>query len=608
VIKLTDLPLTYAEFKGAPLEDITISQRVIDPIILINRLGNKIVAQLGGFSIRKGEKSTFIAVSNCHDWIMDGSTIRPLPSDSPAKFSSILYGKNPSNLSYSQAIDLLRQSDPLVAIQPSDSFLIPGREAADELESEFVIDGLTASLFPYQSRGVKWMWSCLNMTGGLILADEMGLGKTLQVIALLLIKLPSYDSPALIICPTSLIANWVREFQKFSNGVTVKVHRGPNRTGVYRGLQTANVVITTYDTMVNDISIFTSLEWSWVIFDEAQALKNPDSNRRKSAATIPRLWTIPMTGTPVENSLVDLWSLADLAIPGLLGTREEFEEAYPDDGYAAKIVGELTDPVILRRKVKDVAGDLPERLDIDIPLDLDEVLANHYIEVRESTLAQYPIAGALVATLQLQLVCAHPWLRLQVSNEEEAENTIVQRSQIYNLITPKMERTISILREAFFNNQKVLVFAMFNKIGDLLKEGFGEFPNSYWNVINGSTAQNQRQTIIDDFSSHEGPGCLILNPKAAGSGLNITAATIVIHFTPVWNPALEAQASARAHRRGQNMPVTIYRLYYKDTVEEVMLDRSRWKSELANDIIPISSRDKTDLERALEITPGKDFI
>jgi SNF2 family DNA or RNA helicase len=172
-------------------------------------------------------------------------------------------------------------------------------------------------------------------------------------------------------------------------------------------------------------------------------------------------------------------------------------------------------------------------------------------------------------------------------------------------MTPKMERAVALLREAFFNGRKVIVFALFNRLGELLREAFSGFSNAYWGAINGSTPQGDRQAIIDIFSAHSGPGCLVLNPKAAGAGLNITAATVVIHFTPVWNPALESQASARAHRRGQTQPVTIYRLFYKDTVEEVMIDRSLWKSELANESVPVSSRDAKDLKRALEIMPEK---
>ena len=449
------------------------------------------------------------------------------------------------------------------------------------------------------------MWETIRHTGGLILADEMGLGKTLQIIALLLMDPPKASIPALIVCPTSLIANWVREFERFAAGMTLLVHRGPNRAGIYRGLQKASVVITTYDTMVNDISIFSSFEWSWVICDEAQAIKNPDSNRRRAIAAIPRRRTIPMTGTPVENSLLDLWSLTDFAIPGLLGSRCEFEAAYPDSIESAQAVGRFTDPVILMRRVADVAGDLPERINIDLPLELDEQLAEHYLMVREATLAKYPVAGALVATLQLQLVCAHPWLRRDEESDSDGEESRVVPTNAYPLMTPKMERAATLLQEAFFHRRKVIVFALFNRIGDLLKEAFSGFPDAYWGAINGSTPQEGRQAIIDDFSTHNGPGCLILNPKAAGAGLNITAATVVIHFTPVWNPALEAQASARAHRRGQTQPVTVYRLFYKDTVEEVMIDRSLWKSELANESVPVSSRDATDLKRALEIAPEK---
>ncbi|MFN4157882.1 MAG: helicase-related protein, partial [Gemmobacter sp.] len=163
--------------------------------------------------------------------------------------------------------------------------------------------------------------------------------------------------------------------------------------------------------------------------------------------------------------------------------------------------------------------------------------------------------------------------------------------------------TTELLRESFQNGRKVIVFALFNRIGDLIRKAAKDPISVYWGAINGSTPQQDRQAIVDEFSNHDGPACLILNPKAAGSGLNITAATVVIHFTPVWNPALEAQASAHAHRRGQTEPVTVYRLYYKDTVEEIMIDRSAWKSDLANETVPVSTRDAADIKRALEISP-----
>ncbi len=276
---------------------------------------------------------------------------------------------------------------------------------------------------------------------------------------------------------------------------------------------------------------------------------------------------------------------------------------FPDTRESAKALGPLTDPIILRR-VADVAGDLPARIDIDMPIELDDGLVEQYRHVRDSTIAKYPVAGSLVATLQLQLFCAHPWLRQEGSNSEP-DDALIERGSISSLVTPKMERTVALLREAFHNGRKVIIFALFNRIGDLIREACKDFPNTYWGAINGSTLQEDRQTIIDEFTDHSGPACLILNPKAAGAGLNITAATVVIHFTPVWNPALEAQASARAHRRGQTQPVTIYRLYYSTTVEEIMIERSLWKSELANEAVPVSTRDSTDLKRALQISPEK---
>jgi len=602
---ISHLPEAFEALRSCTPEGFTLSERVIDPLIVIDRVGQSIVARLAGVRVVRGDKSIHRAPSNCHTWVVDGSTIRPLPRDAASLFVELLRGFTPDNLPYSEAVRLIRDAGAVIAAEPDEAFLRAGRVVAEDLEGEIAVPGLTATLFPYQARGVRWMWETIRHTGGLILADEMGLGKTLQIIALLLMDPPKASIPALIVCPTSLIANWVREFERFAAGMTLMVHRGPNRAGIYRELQKASIVITTYDTMVNDISIFSSFEWSWVICDEAQAIKNPDSNRRRAIAAIPRRRTIPMTGTPVENSLLDLWSLTDFAIPGLLGSRCEFEAAYPDSIESAQAVGRFTDPVILMRRVADVAGDLPERINIDLPLELDDQLAEHYLMVREATLAKYPVAGALVATLQLQLVCAHPWLRRDEESDSDGEDSRVVPTNAYPLMTPKMERAVTLLQEAFFHRRKVIVFALFNRIGDLLKDAFSGFPDAFWGAINGSTPQEGRQAIIDDFSAHNGPGCLVLNPKAAGAGLNITAATVVIHFTPVWNPALEAQASARAHRRGQTQPVTVYRLFYKDTVEEVMIDRSLWKSELANESVPVSSRDATDLKRALEIAPEK---
>ncbi len=602
-----DMPTTFEEVLSEFGDRFSVSERVLDPALRIGNGPERLRARLGGLRTIPGSQSFIGAPSPRHAWVLDGDTIRALPQDTPDLLAEVLEGADPQDVPFALGVRLVEEANEYIQVEADPDVFRSGNDAAEELTSQMSIAGLEADLFPYQARGIQWMWQTAKRTGGLILADEMGLGKTLQIIALLMMAPPPYSAPALIVCPTSLIANWVREIRRFAPSLTILVHRGAMRAGIFRDLQVASVVITTYDTMVNDIALLSSLEWSWVICDEAQAVKNPESNRRQALATIPRRGLIPMTGTPVENTLLDLWSLVDLAVPGMLGQRSVFEVEYPDTVEAAQGLARLTDPVILKRRVADVAGDLPERIDIDLPVSLDDELARQYELVRQTTLEKYPVAGALVATLQLQLFCAHPWLRSRDDAQGDQEDAELIASDVAPLMTPKLERTIALLHEAFINRRKLIVFASFNRIGDLLKQASQGLPDAWWGAINGSTAQKDRQAIVDEFSSYDGPACLILNPRAAGAGLNITAATIVIHFTPLWNPALEAQASARAHRRGQTEPVTIYRLFYEDTVEQVMIERSAWKSELANETVPVAIRDADDLTRALKITPNGNY-
>lgn len=595
-------PRDFAQLAEYVPPGVLLSDRIISPVLIIERAGSAFVTRLAGRRMVRGEAINSPAPSVEHNWVLDGNTVRPLPADTPAAIVKLIGTQPEGPLSFGQVVALLSKPSALVLLEADESVLSPARSQADTLDGTISVPGLQATLFPYQARGVQWMRDVVHHTGGVILADEMGLGKTIQIIALLLDRPPEPQAPALIVCPTSLIANWRREILKFAPTLSVLIHRGAQRTGVTTGLQRSQIVITTYDTLVNDISIFRGIEWSWLICDEAQALKNPDAQRRIAAASIPRRLTIPMTGTPVETSLRDLWSLTDLTIPGLLGGQTEFETHFPDDEASAHHLAEITAPIVLRRRVADVANDLPERIDIDVPLELGPDLAERYQQVLADTLQKYPVAGALVATGQLQLFCSHPWL--QGGGAVDDVEASLARNAVVPLLTPKLERTVEILREAFLSGEKVLLFALFNRCGDLVREAARDLSGGYWGAINGSTPQPDRQKIVDEFSEWDGPGCLILNPKAAGTGLNITAATIVIHYTQVWNPALEAQASARAHRRGQTKPVRIYRLYYENTVEKVMIERSEWRRDLGNDAVPISTRENEDLRRALSLSPG----
>lgn len=361
------------------------------------------------------------------------------------------------------------------------------------------------------------------------------------------------------------------------------------------------MVITTYDTLSNDISLFRGVDWSYVVCDEAQALKNPEAKRRKAVSRLHRRYTIPVTGTPVENSLVDLWSLSDLAIPGVLGELSEFESSYPDSEDSAIELGYITDSYVLKRRVSDVAQDLPERTDIDVPIAMHESDWATYQQVRDDAISKYGQAGRMVAVGQLAMYCAHPWLvATTASNDGWDENaSIVENSSA--LMTPKLQHCLRIVTESFTSNRKVLIFASFNSCSELIQLAAkeNELPKAFWGKINGSTPAEERQQLIDEFSNETGAAVLVLNPRAAGAGLNITAATVVIHFTQNWNPALELQASARAHRRGQELPVTIYRLFYEGTVEETMIERSQWKRDMGEAAVPIAIRDNHDLDSAL---------
>lgn len=307
-------PISFRDLSSSPPDGCALSDRILDAEVLLDRADGRITARLVGVRTIMGRRRILYAPSCDHAWVPDGGTLRPLPGDAPQVFRAMLDGFEPEDLPFKKAADLLRDHSAILPVSATDRFQASGTEAAEPLPESVEIPGLEATLYPYQAKGVQWMRGTLNTTRGLILADEMGLGKTLQVIALFLLDEPQEASPALVVCPTSLITNWVREIRKFGPSLSVHVHRGSSRTGVFRGLQQSNVVITTYDTMVNDIAIFSAFEWSWVICDEAQAIKNPDSNRRRAIASIPRKKTIPMTGTPVENTLLDLWSLMDFPL------------------------------------------------------------------------------------------------------------------------------------------------------------------------------------------------------------------------------------------------------------------------------------------------------
>ncbi|MCL6741577.1 DEAD/DEAH box helicase [Sphingomonas sp. RB56-2] len=500
----------------------------------------------------------------------------------------------PGPLSLKQYLELRKIS----AVLPGFCDTIP----QGDIKADFTSDrepaelvSFRGNLYPYQRDGWQWLTYIWSERLGAILADEMGLGKTIQLIALLASPERDEAAPSLVVGPATLMENWRREIDRFAPGLKTVIHQGARRTGDYRALLPFDVVITSYDTVVRDGSMFHMVDWRIVILDEAQAIKNPDTARAKAVKELRRRCGIAVTGTPVENRLSDLWSLCDFALPGLLGDLESFELNFPDDRLGAAALEPLTSPIMLRRRVAEVAKDLPDRIDIPQVLLLSDDEAAEYERVRLETIAEYPQAASLVALTRLRMFCAHPGLLDDVPISVAA-----------GLQFTKLQRLFEIVDEVFSAREKILVFTSYNRMADLIVRVVRERYGNYAAVINGETPIDQRQSVVDRFTQETGAALLALNPKAAGTGLNITAATHVVHYNLEWNPAVEDQASARAHRRGQDRPVTVHRLYFADSVEETVndrLDRKRDLSETA--VVGVDGKEETiaDISKALQMSP-----
>lgn len=472
----------------------------------------------------------------------------------------------------------------------------PAQPGTEVVRSTDELVGFRATLYPYQLTGWQWLSYIWQEGLGAVLADEMGLGKTLQIIALLASPERDQAAPALIVAPTTLLENWRREIARFSTGLRTLVHQGPQRSGDYRSFAPWDVVITSYDCVVRDSAMFGMVDWRIVVLDEAQAIKNPETRRSRAVRNLPRRTGIAVTGTPVENRLSDLWSLVDFAIPGYLGSLAEFEQQFANDDDGAARLEPLVSPIMLRRLVSEVARDLPEKIVASQPVSLSEEEAAAYEAVRLETLAEYGASAALVALTRLRMFAAHPLL---LEDGPIPINAALGFS--------KMARLFEIVDEVFARRQKMLVFTSYNRLADVIARIVQERYGAFSDVINGETPVPDRQSRVDAFSEEAGPALLALNPRAAGAGLNITAATCVVHYNLEWNPAVEDQASARAYRRGQDRPVTIYRLFCADSVEDVVNERLERKRGLAGAAVvgvEGSDEDRKDIARALQLSPA----
>jgi superfamily II DNA or RNA helicase len=421
---------------------------------------------------------------------------------------------------------------------------------------------LTATLRPYQRQGADWLAFLRGAGLGGVLADDMGLGKTVQALC-------AVQGPALIVCPTSVLPNWEAEIRRFRPALKLSVYHGPGRT-----LGDADVTITSYAILRLDAEALTGKRWNTVILDEAQAIKNPDSQVARAAYELKADLRLALSGTPLENRLEELWSLMHFTNRGLLGGRRDFDDRYASgiaDGVAgaAEKLRQRIRPFVLRRLKREVAPELPPRSEAVLSVALDERERAVYDAVRAATRADVValldggggVMKALEALLRLRQAACHPAL------------VPGQQAQL----SSKVQRLVESLENAVADGHKALVFSQWTSLLDLIEPPLTEAGVAFAR-LDGST--RDRGEVVARFQAADGPPVMLVSLKAGGSGLNLTAADHVFLVDPWWNPAVEAQAADRAHRIGQERPVFIYRLVSLGTVEERILTLQEKKRAL----------------------------
>ena len=432
-----------------------------------------------------------------------------------------------------------------------------------------VPDDLNAKLRNYQVEGFNWLNEIANLKVGGILADEMGLGKTIQIIAFLLSQ---KGKKSIVITPTSLIYNWRDEFNKFAPSLNVGIIHGDKKNRSVMMEKEFDVIVTTYGLIKNDYEYYKEKEFDFCIIDEAQNIKNSKAQNTKYVKAIKASCRIALSGTPMENNLMELWSIFDYIMPGYLLSEAKFKEKYLKEDIYDELK-ELIKPFILRRLKKDVIDELPDKIEKKFMVEMEKnqkaVYQSYIKEVRQKLYSGEDNKITVFSYLtKLRQLCLDPSLIL---------DDYVGRSA-------KIEAALNIVNMAIAENRKLLIFSQFTsvlqKLGDELSE-----KNIGYLYLDGSTKANKRVEMVKEFNESEDLKIFLISLKAGGTGLNLTSSDLVLHFDPWWNPAIEDQATDRAHRIGQQNIVEVIKLIAKDSVEENIIRLQEDKRELINKVI-----------------------
>lgn len=487
-------------------------------------------------------------------------------------------------IGYKQVALILKENSPYISIKENE--IIWGKKCLSDL----VKSNTRQILFPYQVSGVDWMDTVLSEDVGFVLADEMGLGKTVQIITV--IDEQKNNGPSLLIAPNSLLENWSREINKFAPWISFYVDAGKNRQHNFRRLEKFDLVITSYDIARTDFAVFSSIDWNLIVLDEAQMIKNYGTFRSKEIRKFPKRCGIAVTGTPLENHLTDLWSIYDFCFPSLLGTIRDFKSTYSDNFDDAQQLEGVISSLMLRRHVKDVRKDLPEKVIYPIALEMNLNEAEDYERIKNANIDELGFSLGVINTMRSY--CAMP--SLQDSSLENVSP--FEQSSKFNYLFE------SILDEVCTIKEKVIIFTSSIGAQQIICENVKSRYGAFCASLNGAVPQDKRQSIIDEFSNHIGFAVLLINPVVGATGLNITAANHVVFYTLEWNPASEDQCIARAARIGQTQTVFVYRLFYSGTVEDEVNDCLEKKRGLQSAAVKgTSSEIRPDIQNALRRSP-----
>lgn len=439
---------------------------------------------------------------------------------------------------------------------------------------------LQGDLRDYQREGFQWMARLAHWGAGACLADDMGLGKTVQALAMILSRAP--EGPTLILAPTSVCINWLEETQRFAPTLNAQHFGYGDRQAMLDNAGPFDVIVCSYGLLQTEVDRLAEKHWHTLVADEAQAIKNALTKRSKAAMSLQADFKLITTGTPIENHLGELWNLFNFINPGLLGSLQKFNERYAQaienqhDIGVQKRLKKLLRPFILRRLKNDVLTELPSRTEVTLHIELTAEERAMYEALRRTALQSMKEATLQPGQQHLKILAEIMKLRRACCNPR----LVMEESQISS---SKLQAFEELVDELLENRHKALVFSQFVGHLEIIRELLEQKGIAY-HYLDGSTPIPQRKKAVNAFQAGEGD-IFLISLKAGGTGLNLTAADYVIHMDPWWNPAVEDQASDRAHRMGQKRPVTIYRLVAKDTIEDKIVELHRHKRDLANSLL-----------------------